>query len=468
MSIHLTFLGAARNVTGSRYLLATSQARVYIDCGLFQEWDLKGRNWAPFTPDPSDIDAVLLTHGHLDHCGLLPRLAQQGFTGAIHCSSATADIAELVMADSAYIQEEDAQYKAKRHRKEGRKGRFPELPLYTREDAESASKLLRSHPFREAFSPAPGIEATLFESGHILGAASILVKVEDSGKSVTILFSGDIGPWDMPIVNDPELPEHADYVVMESTYGNREHEDQSEVPARLAEVIHDTIERGGKLLIPSFAIERTQDLLYHLGNLEAAGKIPRLPVFLDSPLAIRVTEVFRRHPELFDEEARELLENGRHPCDLPNLQLCHTREDSMAINDWKGPAIVIAGSGMCTGGRIKHHLDQNLHRPESTVLFVGYQAEGTLGRNLESGAKQVRLFGKMHDVHARIERIHGFSAHAGHDDLLRWAGGFHEPPRRFFVTHGEEESAENLANDLQEGLHVPAVVPRYQQRVSLD
>ncbi|MBK6901120.1 MAG: MBL fold metallo-hydrolase [bacterium] len=467
MDIRLTFLGAAGNVTGSRYLVEAGGRRVYVDCGLFQEWRFKARNWQPDPVAPADIDAVVLTHGHLDHCGLLPKLVRDGFAGRVHCTAATADIAMIVMEDAGTIQEEDARNKRKRHAREGRRGPHPEEPLFTRRDALAVRKRLAKAPLGEPVRLAPGIEAEFTGAGHILGAASVILRLGEPGAQRTLVFSGDLGPWDMPILEDPQPPAGADYLVIESTYGDRDHDPPREVPEALARVVRETVAAGGNLVIPSFSVERTQDLLYHLNLLHGQGRVPDLPVFVDSPMAIKVTEVFARHPELFDEEARVLLREGRHLSDFPGLRLCRTREESQAINFRKGPAIIVAGSGMCTSGRIKYHLEHNLGRPESTVLFIGYQASGTLGRDILDGAPAVRLFGAMRPVRARVAEIHGFSAHAGRGELLRWAGALREKPRHVFVTHGEPETAAAFAESLRRECGYEASVPAYLDAVTL-
>ena len=468
MEIKLTFCGAAGNVTGSRYLVEAAGRRMYVDCGLFQEWRLKSRNWEPFFVPPGGVDAVVLTHGHLDHCGLLPRLVREGFAGPIHCTGATADIAGIVMADSGRIQEEDASYKRKRHRKEKRRDVRSAEPLYTEKDAEKAIERLRPCDFDAPVRVADGIEATFVSAGHILGAGSVHLTVGEGRDRRTLVFSGDLGPWDMPILRDPIAPRHADYVVMESTYGDRNHGDRGDIPQRLAEVVNETVRAGGNLVIPSFAVERTQDLLYHLSGLLYDHEIPRVPVFLDSPMAIRVTEVFKRNSALFDEETLAIIMSGEHPCDFPGLTLCRSRQESKAINDIKEPKIVIAGSGMCTAGRIKHHLVQNIGREESTILFIGYQASGTLGRAILNGDEEVRIFGRQNRVRAGVAQINGFSAHADQSGLMRWVSALESPPRRVFVTHGEPDAAGTLVDLIDTRLGYAATAPGYLDSVILD
>jgi len=467
VKIKLTFCGAAGNVTGSRYLVEAAGRRIYVDCGMFQEWKLTGRNWEDFPVPAPEIDAVILTHGHLDHCGLLPRLVREGFTGDVHCTAATADIAGIVMKDSGRIQEEDAAYKRKRHRKEKRRDVRPATPLYTEKDAKRAKKQLRKADFDEPVRVAKGIEVTFVSAGHILGAASVHLTVSQHGESRTLVFSGDLGPWDMPILRDPVAPRRADYVVVESTYGDRDHRDVGEIGPRLGQLLNETHRAGGNLVIPSFAVERTQDLLYHLSGLLYDHEIPRQRVFVDSPMAIRVTEVFRRHQDLFDEETMAVIMRGEHPCDFPGLIMARTRDESKAINASDEPHVVIAGSGMCTAGRIKHHLVHNIGRPESTILFIGYQASGTLGRRILNGEKEVRIFGHEHRVRARIAQIHGFSAHADRSGLLRWISTLEAPPRHVFVTHGEPDAARPFAETVGETLDCPTSTPAYMESAIL-
>jgi metallo-beta-lactamase family protein len=468
MSFSISFFGAAKNVTGSCYLLTVDDTKIVIDCGMYQERKLKDRNWAPFGFDPKSVSAVILTHAHLDHCGRLPKLVHEGFSGNVFCTPATCDIAQIILADSAKIQEEDVAYKKRRHRKEGRKGPHPLVPLYTKEDAENVNHLFTKFGYGQPFKVADGIEATFNDAGHILGSATLSITIDGGDEKRTIIFSGDIGRWDTPLLNDPTSLKHADYVVTESTYGNRTHKDNSTIPETLERVINETYEAGGQIVIPSFAVERTQELLYHLHGLLAEKRIPRIPVFIDSPMAIRVTEVFQRHPELFDEDTLEMLRRGDHPCDFPMLKMSRTVDESKSINASKESCIVIAGSGMCTGGRIKHHLKANIGRPESTILFVGYQAVGTLGRRLLEGDTPVRIHGQEFDVKAKIAKVNGFSAHADRNELLEWLSSLEEAPRRVFVTHGEPDAAEAFGALIYKERGWNVTVPDYEDTIELD
>ncbi|UCF00411.1 MAG: MBL fold metallo-hydrolase, partial [Planctomycetota bacterium] len=393
MQIKLKFLGAAQNVTGSRHLLQANGTSLLVDCGLYQERQFRERNWDPFPVPPSGINAVLLTHAHLDHCGLLPKLVKEGFAGRIYCNAATAEIAKIILLDSAKIQEEDAEHKRKRHEREGKKGPYPELPLYTTTDAEACFPLFSPIPYRQAIALGDGLETTFYDAGHVLGSSIIRVKVRWNGQERIILFSGDIGRPDRPIVCDPTVFDKADYVFIEATYGDRVHKDTEDVKKGIADVINSTIKAGGNIIVPSFALERSQEVLYYVNELLLEKKIPQLRIFLDSPMASRITEVFQHHPELFDEKMTEFVKRHKSLFDLPGLEMAGTANESKAINDVKGTAMVIAGSGMCTGGRVKYHLVNNIARPENTIMFVGYQAVGTLGRQIVDGAKKVRILG---------------------------------------------------------------------------
>lgn len=468
MDIKLRFFGAAENVTGSCYLVEVNGSRILVDCGLYQERDLTQRNWDPFPIPANTIDAVVLTHAHLDHSGRIPKLSKEGFNGPIYATPATADIAKIVMLDAAHIQEEDIKHKMKRHQREGRTSPFPYEPLYTTEDAQAASELFRPSPYETEVPVADGITVSFFESGHIFGSSAVKLKVAKNGEHRTLLFSGDVGRWDLPIIRDPAEIGDADYVLIESTYGDRDHKPVESIPDALAKVINGTVERGGNIVIPSFAIERTQELLYHLSNLLNDNRIPLIPAYVDSPMAVRVTEVFKRHPELFDKEANEMLHNGQHPFDFPGLHMSRTADESKAINELKKSAIIIAGSGMCTGGRIKHHLKNNITDPKNTILFVGYQAVGTLGRIILDGKEEVRIHGQPWPVRAQIERIEGFSAHADRNELMRWLDSVDGSPKKVFVVHGEISAAHAFAEKLAAEKPWPVHVPAYNEEVVLD
>ena len=462
----LFFWGAARQVTGSKILLEADGRRILVDCGLYQERPYIDRNWAPFPIPPDEIDVLLLTHAHLDHCGYIPRLVADGFKGRILATAASAELARIILLDSAKIQEEDAAFKKKRHQKEGRTTAHPEIPLYTIADVERAWTLFETTAYDKKVALGRRLSVLFRDAGHILGSSMLEIEAGEGEAFRRLVFSGDIGQWNRPLVRDPTLFEKADYVVMESTYGDRDHLDPEPIEDRLTRIINETIARGGKVVIPVFAMERAQELLYYLGKLNRSGRIPKLPIFLDSPMAVQVTQVFHRYPSYLDEEAKGLIRSGRSPFEFPGLQLTPSVIDSKEINRLPGPAVILAGSGMATGGRIKHHLKINLSRSETTVLFVGYQARDTLGRTILEGAPEVRIFGEMIPVRAHIVRIDGFSAHAGASDLKRWLAAFTVRPRRHFLDHGEEEAMLHLAAELSaEGWNV--TVPRFEDEFEL-
>ena len=468
MQIKLGFYGAARNVTGSKYYLEADGHKFLVDCGLYQERFLKDRNWEPFPINPHSLDAVLLTHAHIDHCGLLPKLVREGFNGRIYCTDATADIAKIMLTDSARLQQEDALNKKMRHEQEGRKAHFPEMPLYTEKDAEDCYPLFHPVPYGRTIQLADGLEAVFHDAGHVLGSSSLMLRADRNGETRRILFSGDVGRRNRPILRDPTLFKEADYIIIESTYGDRLHEDGDKIADELAEVINSTVVNGGNIVVPSFALERSQEILYYMNELLLANRIPHIMVFFDSPMAVSITEIFEEHLDLFDKEAREIIRSGKSPFSFPGLTRVSTTDESKAINWITGSVMIIAGSGMCNGGRIKHHLVSNISRKESTILFVGYQAVGTLGRQIVDGAKIVRILGKKYRVKARIAQMNGFSAHADRNELLQWLSSIRNQPRGIFVTHGEEGASASLADAVREKFGWKVSVPQYKDEVTLD
>lgn len=456
MTVSVTSLGAARNVTGSRHLLEADGLRLLVDCGLYQEREFADRNWEAFPVPPASIHAVLLTHAHIDHCGWLPRLVSAGFAGRIWCTHATGEIVPIILADAARLQGEDVETKDKRHAQTGRQPARQPAPLYDEAEVDVAVGRLNTVDFAVATEVAPGARATWLPAGHILGAAMILVEV--AGKRV--LFSGDLGRWDRPLVPDPADPPSVDLVLVESTYGDRLHTTDADIPGQLERIIGGTIAQGGVVLIPSFAVERAQELLWYLHRLHEAGRIPEVPVFLDSPMAVKLLEVFRRHPEALDEESRRGF-------DLGSLKLTRTRDESKAINDHRGAAVIIAGSGMLNGGRIKHHLLRHIDDPASCLLFVGYQANGTLGRQLVEGARRVRLFGIERPVRIRVEQVQGFSGHADRDEVLGWLSRMSPKPKKVAVIHGGDQVAPAFAKLVQERLGIPAHASEYRERIEV-
>ncbi len=466
--MRIQFLGANRQVTGSKHLLDAGNVRILIDCGMYQERDFTDRNWEDFPIDLRSIDAILLTHAHNDHCGMLPRLVQQGLKAPVYATGATSELTEIILEDSAWIQEEDAAYKRKRHRKEGRRVKHPVVPLFTAADVRKALPLLQPVPYSREIPIGNQIRVTFHDAGHILGSSIVEVVYSHNGDTRRLLFSGDLGQRDKPILRDPSVFSEADYVVMESTYGDRVHNGSTDIEGRLAQVVCETVEAGGNVVVPVFAVERAQELLYHLGRLIRSGRIPQVDVILNSPMASAVTKVFHGHRECFDEETSAMIQSGESPFQFPGLQIVQDIDESKAVHKRKRPAIIMATSGMCTAGRIKHHLRHNISRPESTILFVGYQAGGTLGRRILDGNREVRILGGIHAVKARIERIEGFSGHADRNGLLRWLGELKQPLRHLFLVHGEENGSTNLAETIRAERGWEVTVPKYLDRMTLN
>lgn len=461
--MRLLFLGANGQVTGSRTCLCTNRSKILIDCGMFQERESLDRNWERSAVPPHQLDAVLVTHAHLDHCGLLPRLLQEGFRGPIYATPATCELVEIVLEDSAEIQVEDTAYKRKRHYREGRQGAHPEIPLYTPAEVRRTIKYLEPVAYGQVVAVADGVNAIFHDAGHILGSAMIELVVEEGAGPERIIFSGDIGQWKKPILRDPTTFAEADYVVMEATYGQRDHPQNGPVEEQLRRIVSETLDRGGNVVIPAFAVERTQELLYYFRQLVEEGMLDGAPVAVDSPMAVEVSEVFRHHQEDFDVETQALTAKGDWPLEFPGLLQTRTRDESKALNSLDRPAVIIATSGMCTAGRIKHHLAHNISRPESTILFTSYQAPGTLGRQILDGQPEVRIHGRFYPVLAKVEQIHGLSGHADRSGLRRWVGAFRQPPRRVWIHHAEPAAAEAMLLYLRNELGWDAELPQYQQ-----
>jgi len=459
----LTCHGAAGEVTGSCHLLECMGQRILVDCGLFQGRDaLERENALAFAFDPASIDFVLLTHAHLDHCGRLPLLARRGFRGEIIATAPTRELTRLVLTDAASLQEEDAKSNARKLH-----GPAPP-PLYTLEDAFHAMDFFgRRAEYGRDIALAPGLTARFIDAGHMLGSASVVIDAGDGAHRRRFVFSGDLGNPGRPLLRDAEPPPAADVVVMEATYGDRDHRSMSDSVDELVGAVADRIEHGGNVIIPTFALERAQEILYHLADGIRQGLLPRtLPVFLDSPMAISATETFARYPDCLGEAARERLAEGGDLFGLPTLRFTRETADSMALNRIKGGAVILAGSGMCTGGRVRHHLEHNLWRKNAGVIFVGYAASGTPARRIIDGAKTVRLFGEDVRVQARIWTINGFSAHAGQHDLLRWLR--HAAPKKAMLVHGEADRGLCALAPHVEALGIDCVVPAQGERLTLD
>ncbi len=459
----IKFCGAAGTVTGSRHLLELNGQKLLIDCGLFQgKKSNRLKNWEPFLVPPANIDKVFLTHAHIDHTGYLPRITREGFSGPIYCTHATKELCEILLMDSAHIQEEDARWANKK----GYSKHKPALPLFTTEDAEKTISQLVPVHFGDDLFIADDVRVKWRAAGHILGASIIDVKIMDGDESKKILFSGDLGRANELVLPSPSQAFEVDYLVLESTYGDRLHED-FDPHGQLERVVNESVERGGVLLIPAFSVGRTQTVLYILRQLEEDGRIPKLPVYVDSPMAIEATEIFKhRIPDLNLSTRIDKIE-GKDIFQTSNICFCKSRQESMEINDEKGPAIIISASGMVTAGRIVHHMSRRLRDPKNTVLFVGYQAAGTRGRTILDGRESVKIHGNQVPIHAHIESISGFSGHADYNEILAWLLGFNRAPKQTFLVHGEPEASAALAEKIHEQFGWNVTVPEFGQSFEL-
>jgi len=455
----LHFLGAAGTVTGSRFLLETKGKNFLVDCGLFQGLkELRLKNWDDFPHAPVEIDAIFLTHAHIDHSGYVPRLSKYGFSEKVYCTHATKDLCHILLPDTGHLQEEDAHWANKK----GFSKHSPALPLYTVEDATNALKQFRPLYYGEDFWLSDEIRIKLKDAGHILGSAFVDVKIKNGNDNTRILFSGDLGRPDMPILRNPVQAFNVDYLILESTYGDRLHTPGTPNDD-LAQVIQRSVDRGGVLVIPSFAVGRTQSLLYTLRQLEDEKKIPGLPVYIDSPMAINATRIFERHKGDYDFQAKILELNKVKVLHPKRLKICREREKSMMINQVKDSAIIISASGMVAGGRILHHLVQRLPDEKNTVLFIGYQAKGTRGRALLEGKTSIKIHGQPVPVKAKIENMSGFSAHADYNETLAWLMGFNRPPKKTFLVHGEPDASQALADRIKNQLGWDVVIPALEE-----
>lgn len=460
----LTFWGGTGTVTGSRYILEVQGKRLLVDCGVFQGTkENRLRNWDPFPAPPESIDRVLLTHAHIDHIGYLPRFCRLGFKGKIHCTHATEELAGILLRDSAQLQEEDAHWANKK----GFTKHTPALPLYTVHDAERAMKQFAPLYFGEDYFLTPELRIKCKDSGHTLGSSFIDIKTTAGGRARRLLFSGDVGRSSQPLLRDPVQVYNVDYLVLESTYGDRLHEGSAS-SEELARIIKESVARGGVLVVPAFAIGRTQTLLYVLRELEDQGAIPTLPVFVDSPLAIEATTIFEKRIAELDIDSRVRAINGIKLFAPKNLHVCRTREQSKEINLITTPAIIISASGMATGGRILHHLQQRLPRDENTILLIGYQAEGTRGKTIQERGAEVKIHGQMVPVRAKVESVLGFSGHADYNEILAWLMGFNRPPTKTFLVHGDPQSSQAMAKKIRDRFGWETVVPAYGDSVDLD
>jgi len=447
--MRINFHGAAHTVTGSQHLLEINGHKLLLDCGMYQgrRAEAYARN-LNFQFDPRSVDAVILSHAHIDHSGNLPNLVKHGYERDIFVTHATKDIASTMLADSGRIQESDAEYVNK---KRARRGEAPVEPIYTEQDAEKVSGMFAGRDYEEAFEPIPGVVARFYEAGHILGSAGVSLEIEEKGKKIHFWFSGDIGRYKLPLLRDPVLPTHADYMIMECTYGNKNHSDPELAFNEFRDVVKRTVERGGKVIVPAFAVGRTQEIVYNLNEMMYNGDVPRVPVYVDSPLAVRASDIFKKHLECFDDETREFVRESRHPAlDFNMLSYVRSVDESKALNDRKDPMVIISASGMAETGRIVHHIRNNIENPRNTICIVSWQAPYTLGRRLADREPEVRIFGETYKRKCDVATIGGLSGHAGQDLLVKYATGVKDSVKDVFLVHGEEKQAMALTGLLKE------------------
>ncbi len=447
--MRISFHGAAHTVTGSQHLLEINGMKLLLDCGMYQgkRSESYDRN-VNFKHDPRKVDAVILSHAHIDHSGNLPNLVKKGFEKKIYATRATVDLASLMVADSARIQESDAKFVNK---KRAQKAEAPVEPLYTQQDADKVAGLFDGVNYEEAFEPIPGVTARFYEAGHILGSAGLSLDIEEKGRKFRLWFSGDIGRYKLPLLRDPVLPDRADYMIMESTYGDKRHDDPEKAFVEFKNVVKKTLERGGKVIVPAFAVGRTQEIVLYLNQLMTDNEVPQAPVFVDSPLAVNASEVFRNHPECYDEETRLFVQEARHPAlDFKMLTYVKSVEESKALNERKEPMVIISASGMAENGRIVHHIRNNIENPKNTICIVSWQAPETLGRRLADREEQVYIFGEKYNRKCDIATIGGLSGHAGQDLLMKYAMNVKGSVKKIFLVHGEEKQAMTLTGLLKE------------------
>lgn len=474
--MNITFLGATKTVTGSNFLVEGAGKKFLVDCGMFQgstKDELK--NAEPFLFDVNEIDFMLLTHAHIDHSGRIPKLYNEGYRKPIYATKATCDLCTIMLPDSGHIQEMEIEWKNRKRKREGKEA-LP--PLYTAEEALKAMEVFKPVKYDEIIEIDPNIHVRFNDAGHMLGSSIIEVWINENGEEIKTVFTGDLGNNDIPLLSSPTMIERTDYLVMESTYGGRLHNRNEEKAQMFLKIVSETLENGGTVVIPSFAVGRTQEILYELNNLKENQddekfkkeyeKLMSAPVYVDSPLAISATEVFKENMDLFDEETQELIKRGDNPLEFPGLKFTRTADESKELNEKNEPSIIISASGMCEVGRIKHHLKHNLWNPNSTILFVGYQAPGTLGRSIVDGAKKVKIFGEEFSVKARIEYIEGYSGHADQEWLLNFVYSFIKKPKHIFLVHGEPNGQLVLKNKIVDTTQIPVTIPGYGEKYTLD
>ena len=473
----ITFLGAAKTVTGSNFLVETEDGTKFlVDCGMYQgRSDLEEKNYDDFLFNIDEIDFMLLTHAHIDHSGRIPKLYKQGYRKPIYAHKATCDLCSIMLPDSGHIQEMESEWKNK---KRIRKGQKALEPMYVAQDALDCLEVFKPVKYDEIIDITDNIKVRFNDAGHMLGSSIIEIWVNENGKETKAVFTGDLGNNDIPLLASPTMIESADYLVMESTYGNRLHIRNDDKAKIFLDVVYETLERNGTVVIPTFAVGRTQEILYELNKIKENTsdeefmkkyeKLMKAPVYVDSPLAVSATEIFRKNTDLFDDDVKEAMEKGDNPLEFPGLRFTQTVEESKVLNESNEPAIILSASGMCEVGRIKHHLKHNIWNPNSTILFVGYQAPGTLGRKIVDGEKKVRIFGEEFSVNARIEYIEGYSGHADQEGLLNFVYSFYTKPKHIFLVHGEEEGQEVLKDKLEENTEIPVTIPSFGETYTLD
>ena len=473
----ITFLGATKTVTGSNFLVETEDGTKFlVDCGMYQgRSDLEEKNYDDFLFNIDEIDFMLLTHAHIDHSGRIPKLYKQGYRKPIYAHKATCDLCSIMLPDSGHIQEMESEWKNK---KRIRKGQKALEPMYVAQDALDCLEVFKPVKYDEIIDITDNIKVRFNDAGHMLGSSIIEIWVNENGKETKAVFTGDLGNNDIPLLASPTMIESADYLVMESTYGNRLHIRNDDKAKIFLDVVYETLERNGTVVIPTFAVGRTQEILYELNKIKENTsdeefmkkyeKLMKAPVYVDSPLAVSATEIFRKNTDLFDDDVKEAMEKGDNPLEFPGLKFTQTVEESKALNESNEPAIILSASGMCEVGRIKHHLKHNIWNPNSTILFVGYQAPGTLGRKIVDGEKKVRIFGEEYSVNARIEYIEGYSGHADQEWLLNFVYSFYTKPKHIFLVHGEEEGQEVLKDKLEENTEIPVTIPSFGETYTLD
>lgn len=472
----ITFLGATKIVTGSNFLVEAAGKKFLVDCGLYQgKAELEEQNYREFDYNPAEIDFMLLTHAHIDHSGRIPKLYNDGFKGPIYAHKATCDLCQIMLPDSGHIQEMEAEWKNK---KRIRKGQPTRVPLYTAEDALKCMEIFVPVKYDEIIQVSENIYVRFNDAGHMLGSSTIEIWAKEDGKETKAVFSGDLGNNDIPLLSEPTMIDNCDYLVMESTYGSRLHIRNDQKAELFLKIVSETIDNGGTVVIPSFAVGRTQEILYEINKikenrhdeefLREYRTLMKVPVYVDSPLAISATQVFKENMDLFEDEVKEEMERGNNPLEFPGLKFTQTADESKALNESDEPSIIISASGMCDVGRIKHHLKHNIWNPKSTILFVGYQAPGTLGYEIVNGAKKVTIFGEEFAVNARIEYIEGYSGHADQEGLMNFVYSFYNKPKHIFLVHGEEESQEVLRNKILENTGIGVTIPEYGETYQLD